>query len=162
MFFDEGRFGLQSTYTRIWSMKGQGTEVKVKQGYKNVYVYSAVCPFSGESLSLILPGVDTELMNVYLSELSRSLSGKKVLLIMDQAGWHRSKGLKSKKNIKIIYQPSYSPELNPVERLWKWLKRETLHNRVYESLEQLIENIEDAYKLLNKEKFKILCACNYL
>lgn len=162
MFFDEGRFGLQSTYTRVWSWKGEVPRVKVKQGFKSTYVYSAVSPFTGESFSLILPGVNTELMNIYLYELSKAFEGQKVVLIMDQAGWHKSKGLKEYSNIDFIFQPAYSPELNPIERLWKWLKKEMLHNRIYESLEQLIDQLSKEYQKLSKEKFKSICACNYL
>ena len=76
MFFDEGRFGLRSTTMRIWSERGKRTLVKVQQGFKNFYGYSAVCPFDGDSFSLILPGVNTEFMNLYLTELSTYIEKK--------------------------------------------------------------------------------------
>jgi transposase len=123
MFFDEGRFGLMSSLKRLWSEKGKSCEVKVKQGYKNFYVYTSVDIRNGESFSLLLPEVNTKMMNLYLEELSKEYKDKKILLIMDQAGWHKSKKLKVPENIEIEYQPPYSPELNPVERLWKRLNQ---------------------------------------
>ena len=114
MFFDEGRFGLRSTTMRLWAEKGKVTTVKVIQGFKNFYAYTAVSPFDGESFTLILPGVNTEYMSLYLEHLSKNVKKKKILLIMDQAGWHKSKELKTFENIELIYLPAYSPELNPV------------------------------------------------
>ena len=65
-FFDEGRFGLQSTVTRIWAKRGEPLHVKVQQGYKSFYVYSCVSPHSGESFSLFLPEVHTEMIEYFL------------------------------------------------------------------------------------------------
>jgi transposase len=70
---------------------------------------------------------------------------------MDQAGWHKSISLIIPKNIKIIFLPPYSPELNPVERFWKHIKREVLHIVVYETLDKLAIAIEK-YTLLLKMK----------
>ena len=61
-------------------------------------------------------------MNIYLDELSKAFTDSNIKLIMDQAGWHKSQGLRVPDNIQIEFLPPYSPELNPVERLWKWLK----------------------------------------
>lgn len=162
MFFDEGRFGLRSTVMRLWAEKGKVVTVKVMQGFKNFYAYSAVCPFDGENFSLLLPGVNTDYMGIYLSQLSQSLPESKILLIMDQAGWHKSKELKVFDNIEIVYLPSYSPELNPIEKLWEWIKKECSHNFIYPDLESLVEAVCKEYQKLNKNDYKRLCNCNYL
>jgi transposase len=162
MFFDEGRFGLRSTTMRIWAEKGKAASVKVMQGFKNFYAYSAVCPFDGENFSLLLPGVNTECMCIYLEQLSNSFQDTKIILIMDQAGWHKSKELKTFNNIEIIYLPAYSPELNPVEKLWEWIKKECSHNFIYPDLEALGETVCKEYQKLTSEDYKRLCNCNYL
>ena len=162
MHFDEGRFGTMSTIKRKWSEKGSKCEIKVKQGYKNFYTYSATCPKSGEIFSLLLPEVNTKMMNLYLEELSRSYNDGKILLIMDQASWHKSKELKIPKNIKIEYLPAYSPELNPVERLWKWLKENTIHNRIFSNIEEVMDAVVYELKKLTKNKIMSLCKCSYL
>jgi len=162
IFFDEGRFGTMTTIKRKWSLKGSKCEIKVKQGYSNFYSFSGVCPSTGEMFSLLLPKVNTEMMNLYLEKLSSKFKGEKIVLIMDNAGWHKSKRLKVPKNIEIEYLPPYSPELNPVERLWKWLKENTIHNRIFLNIEELYEAVCMELKKLTCIKIMELCRCNYL
>ena len=89
-------------------------------------MYSAVAPSTGDSFSLILPEVNTQMMNIFLTHFQKHIENKKIVLIMDRAGWHCSKKLKIPSQIELIYMPPYSPELNPVERLWKWLRETCL------------------------------------
>ncbi len=75
-------------------------------------------------------------MNIYLRELSATIKGG-FILIMDGAGWHKSKDLIVPKNIQIILLPPYCPELNPVERLWRYIKDNVIKNKVFETLLEL-------------------------
>lgn len=136
--------------------------MKVRQSYQNFYVYSAVAPKTGDGFHLLLPFVNTEMMQMYLDELSQSLGEEEVILIMDQAGWHKSKDLIKPKNIEIWYLPPYSPELNPVERLWKMIKINTLHNRLYDSLAQLEQVVVAYFDTLTSNVLIQLCACSYI
>lgn len=136
--------------------------VKVKQGYQNSYVYSAVAPKTGEHFSLILPYVNTEMMQIYLDQLSIECQGKRVILIMDQAGWHKSQCLVVPGNIELWFLPPYSPELNPVERLWKRIKQVMLHNRIYDSLFHLEEAIIQFFSELTTAETMKLCNCSYI
>ncbi len=147
---------------RIWAKKGEPLNIKVKQGYQSIYMYSSVSPHTGEDFSLILPYVNTEMMDIYLEELSKAYSEKEIFIIMDQAGWHKSKELKIPQNIKIEYLPPYSPELNPVEKLWQWIKKEAVHNEVFDTIEQLMESVQDEYLKLSTERLAKLCPCSYL
>jgi len=162
MFFDEGRFGLQPILGRCWALKGVRKKSKIKPGYKFCYMYSGVSPLTGESFSLLLPWVNTDVMNVYLNELSKEYSDKKVLIFMDQAGWHKSKGLKVPKNIQIDFLPPYSPELNPVEKLWQWVRRKACRNRLFDSLEDMTETISNVIKSMSNEHLRKLCNCDYM
>jgi len=162
MFFDEGRFGLQSTIKRIWGIKGEKLTVRVKQGYKNFYIYSSVSPFDGESCTLFLPEVNVKMMEIYLKELSEKYCDKETLLIMDQAGWHRSEKLKVPWNIKLMFLPPYSPELNPIEKLWWWIRKEVTHNKIFKTLDDQMDAIEKEFKKLTKNDFSRLCNCTYL
>jgi transposase len=92
---------------------------------------------SGRNFSLILPNVDTQHMNVFLSELSKEYPEERITLILDGAGWHKSRDLRIPDNIYIFYLPPYSPELNPVERLWLYIKSNILSNKIYEDLSDL-------------------------
>jgi transposase len=162
LFFDEGRFGLQATPGRCWARKRVRAHVRVKTGYSNFYIYSAVSPYTGESFDLILPWVNTEIMNIYLEHLSREYPDRELMLIMDQAGWHSSKTLKVPHNITIELLPPYSPELNPVEKLWQWLRRHACRNRLFKTEQDLIDALIKAFKQLCNSKRASLCACSYL
>ncbi len=98
-------------------MSGKPLQVKVKQAYQNFYVYSSVEPKIDENFSLFLPWVNTEMMNLYLEQMNQVYEIEEIVVIMDQAGWHKSKDLVVLDNIDIIYLPPCSPELNPIERL---------------------------------------------
>lgn len=162
LFFDEGRFGLQPVVARCWAKKGVRIQTVVKPGYKNFYIYSGVSPQSGESFSLFLPWVNTDMMNLFLRELSAHHQGQEVLLFMDRAGWHTAKALASFPNITIEYLPPYSPELNPVEKLWQWLKRHVLRNRSFDSLDVLMDELSAKFRDMTNEQFATLCNCDYL
>jgi hypothetical protein len=161
-FFDEGRFGLKPAVGRCWTKKGERRIATVKPGYKNFYIYSAVCPATGEDVTLFLPWANTEMMNIFLGQMAVKLSGRQCLLIVDQAGWHSSKGLRVPKNIEFVYLPPYSPELNPVERLWQWLKRHTLRNRYYRTLKEIEDAVQKCLKEATAPFLKSLCRCSYL
>ena len=156
-FFDEGRFGLQSTLARIWAKRGEPLQVKVQQGYKSFYIYSCVSPHCGESFSLFLPEVNTEMMNIFFEELSNQYPDKDILMILDQAGWHKAKDLKVTQNITLMFLPPYSPELNPVEKLWQWLRKEVTHNNLFKTLKTLMDALENEFHNLTPLKFKQLC-----
>jgi len=65
-------------------------------------------------------------------------------------------------NIDIIYLPPYSPELNPIERLWKHMKTNYIHNRVFESLKQMMALMVDVFAELNADMVSSLCHCSFL
>ena len=161
-FFDESRFGLQPFIGRCWARKGVRVSAPVNPNYQNFYVYSCVSPITGDAFSLFLPWVNTEMMNLYLSELSAVFPEKKILLIWDQAGWHKSKSLKLPENITLKSLPAYSPELNPVEKLWQWLKKHVCRNRLFKDLDDLMNTLSDTLKDLLPSRFMDLCHCSYL
>lgn len=161
-FFDEARFGLQPQIGRAWTPKSVKPILTVQPRYSNFYVYSAVSPITGQGFTLFLPTVNTEVMNIYLKELSLAFPEEKILLIMDQAGWHKSKEIKKLKNIRIEFLPAYSPELNPIERLWQWLRRHACRNRFFKSEEEIMDKLQVVLKQLTTESAKSICAANYL
>jgi transposase len=162
MFFDESRFGTHSKLGYGWFKTGSRSRVKINLGFKNFYVYSAVNSSSGKEFSLLMPYVNTHCMNIYLQRLAMSLAGKKCILILDGASWHKAKGLNIPKNIELIYLPPYSPELNPVERLWEYVKAHTLKNKLYTSLLTLEQAVCDFMANLSSDIIKQICSCNYL
>lgn len=101
-------------------------------------------------------------MNIYLQRLAKSLKNQKAILIMDSASWHKSGGLKIPTNIEIIHLPAYSPELNPTEKLWQYIKDHVLKNKLYTCITKLEEAVCDFIKNLNTDEIISNCTCSYL
>lgn len=161
-FFDESRFGTHSKIGHRWFKKGIRTQVKIKLGRQNFYLYSAVNPRNGESSSLFAPNVNTDCMNIFLEQMSQYLGIRETFLIMDCASWHRSKGLKTPENITIIYLPPYSPELNPLERFWQYLKDNIIKNKIYDSIQLLEKTLCVFIVSLTQDLLKQVCNVSYL
>jgi len=162
LFADEARFGTHSKLGHGWFTKASRTPVPVKLGYKNFYIYGCANPMTGRNFSLLLPKANTECMNIFLKELGSEFVGKEIILVVDGAGWHKSKHLVVPQNIKLLYLPPYSPELNPVERLWLYIKRTVIRNRIYDTLEDLEEAVCDFINGLSEATIASVCNLSYL
>ncbi len=101
-------------------------------------------------------------MNVFLEQMSQYLGTREAVLVMDCASWHKSKNLKVAKNIEIIYLPPYSPELNPVERLWLYIKQNILRNKIYDTIALLEGALCKFITSLASSTIKQLCNVSYL
>jgi transposase len=162
-FMDEARFGQQGTTTRVWAKTGSRPTVVKQTRYEWVYMYAAVEPKSGASVALQAPHVNTGTMNVFLKMLSDELEPHDhAVLIMDQAGWHKAKELAVPENITVLYLPPYAPELNPVERLWAYLRSHHLSNRAYDGYDHLLAASAQAWQRLTPELLQTVCNCPYL
>jgi transposase len=160
---DEARFGQQGTLTRVWARRGSRPTAMKQTRYEWVYLYAAVEPATGHSVALQAPHINTGTMNVFLKMLSAELGPlDHAVLIMDQAGWHRARTLEVPDTITILYLPPYSPELNPVERLWAYLRSHFLSNRAYENYQHLLDAGAAAWQQLTPELLRSVCACDYL
>jgi transposase len=162
LFGDESRFGTRTQIGYGWFKKNERTTVKVNIGYLAFYIYTAISAITGEHFSAKFPNVDTDCMNAFLENLSKHYEGKRIALIIDGAGWHKSKDLKTPKNIDIFLLPPYSPELNPVERFWAFVKQNILRNRLFESLTELQLNLEKFICSLQNSTIAQICKVNYM
>ncbi len=112
---DEGRFGRIGRPHRCWAPPGTRPHAPAQLIRELVYVFAAVAPATGELISLILPESNTAMMNLFLEHVSQTLSKYFIVMQVDQAGWHGSSELVIPSNIRLIEQPPYSPEVNPVK-----------------------------------------------
>jgi len=134
---DEGRFGRISTHRPSWAPHGMRPRAPRQVVRVFIYVFATICMSLGRITSLILSHANTEAMNIFLREVSEDFSDYFILMLVDGAGWHRANRLKIPENIRLILQPSHSPELNPVEHLWDELREKYLHNKGFNSLDEL-------------------------
>ena len=140
---DEGRFGRISKPRRAWAPEHVRPQVPSQFVREYVYAYAAVAPEKGKMTFLVLPYSNTEMMNMFLEQVSVEFSEYFIIMQVDQAGWHTSKDLVIPKNIRLIYQPAYSPELNPVEHIWEELRENYFYNRSYKSLDNVMQDLCD-------------------
>ncbi len=142
---DEARFGLKPILRKVWAPCGQRPRAPSQTRYEWLYVYGFVRAPTGQTYWLILPMVNTEAMNLALAEFARDLGagpGKRILLVVDNAGWHGSKTLVVPKGIELVYLPSATPELQPAEHLWPLLG-EVVANRAFATLDPLQDTLVD-------------------
>jgi hypothetical protein len=133
--------------------------VPLQNEYEWVYLYGAVNPQTGESCARVLPWVNTEMMQIHLDAISEQVGPKRhVVLVLDNAGWHGSNRIDLPENISLLPLPPYSPELNPIERLWHWLKDHEFSNRVYPDYDDLLEAVSDMWNTLTPERIQSVCA----
>ena len=107
------------------------------------YAFGGVEPTTGEHFFLVLPRCDTDCMNVFLVELSKEYPKDQILLVCDGASWHKSKGLKVPENISLLHIPPYTPEMNPIEQIWKQLRSMGFRNEIFKTLEHVIVRLCD-------------------
>ena len=131
-FQDEARFGQKGTITRVWARRGSRPRAVRQTGFTSLYVLAAVCAATGAMSAVIMPTLNTEVVNLFLEQFSRELpAGVHAVLIWDGAGFHTGEDVVVPSNVSLIQLPPYSPELNPVENLWHYLpmSRKAKQNR---------------------------------
>jgi hypothetical protein len=136
---DEGRFGRINIPARCWAPPKIRPVVGSQIVREYIYAYSAVCPVSGELTSLVLPYANTKCMNIFLEHLSQEYSDFFIIMQADGAGWHKSKGLKIPENIRLIFQPAYSPQLNPTEHIWDEIREKDMKNIAFKTMKDVID-----------------------
>ena len=164
-FEGEARFGQQGTLTHVRATRGSRPVAPKQVGYANLQVVSAVCPATGRAEGLITQELDAAVTQLFLDQLSATIPEKvHVLLVWDGAGWHTANSLVIPKNMTILKLPPYSPELNPVERLWRHLRQRHWPNRVYKGIRELEKAAVCAWRAacLAPETVKSVCRCDYV
>ena len=149
---DEARVSQNNGLVRQWARRGTRPRQPADQRYDNAYLFSAICPARGVGAALVLPYADADMMQLHLDEISRNVAaGAHAVLILDRAGWHTTSKLDMPDNITPIFLPSRAPELNPVENIWQYLPQNWLSNRVFETFDDIIEAICDAWNKLTAQ-----------
>jgi transposase len=157
---DEACFGRISVTRRSWVPQHTRPLVKRQIVREYTYVYAVVAPEEGKMTSLILPSADTSMMNLFLEHVSHTFSPYFLVIQVDQAGWHSAKDLVIPENIRLISQPAYSPELNPVEHIWEELREKAFSNCAFASLDAVIDTLCDHLRQL-EDNSKLLRSMTY-
>ena len=155
-FQDEARVGQQGTLTRVWAKRGTRPRAPRDRRYAWAYLFGAVCPQRDVGAGLVLPFVNTDAMNRHLREIEQCVRpGAHAIVVIDGAGWHGGGELVVPDNITLLPLPSYSPELNPQENIWEYLRQNKLSLVVWQSYEEIVDTCCDAWNWLTGTPGKI-------
>jgi len=111
--------------------------------------------------ALILPFANTDMMTLFLEQVSRDFQEYFVIIMIDKAGWHVSKSLSIPENICIIRQPAYSPELNPVEHVCDELREKYFNNKALNTLDAVEHTLCKGFQYLMHHPVKLKSLTNY-
>ena len=156
-FQDEARVGQETNITRRWARRGTRPRAPKDQRTKSAYIFGAICPARGVGAALVLPRCNTQAMQWHLEEISSQVSlGAHAILIVDQAGWHTTGKLEIPHNITLLPLPPRSPELNPVENIWQFMRENWLSSRVFKSYDEIVAICSEAWNKLIEQPWRIM------
>ena len=164
-FEDEARFGQKGSLTSVWAERGTRPTAAKQTAYGNLHVLTAACPATGRAEGLIAPRLNAGVVQVFLDGLSATIpAGTHVVMVWDGAGYHTAGALRVPANLTLVGLPPYSPELNPVENLWHYLRSHYWSLRVYRDYEALEEAAMAAWRAvcLVPEAVRSICAAPYV
>lgn len=141
MFEDEAGFGRINKPKYCWCFKGLRPTVPCHHIREYRYAYGAVEPLTGESFFLIMPYCNTNCMNVFLQELGKAYPDDMILLVCDGAAWHKANMLQIPDNIRLLFLPPATPEMNPIEQIWKEIRKRGFRNEIFETLDLVITRL---------------------
>jgi hypothetical protein len=161
-FQDEARVGQKGRNAHVWFEKGVRPTARTDKRFKSAYIYGAVRAGTDDAFALVLPWADTAMMTLFLKAFSRSLPAEThAVLVLDKAGWHVTRRLDLPANISLVHLPSYSPELNPAERVWLYLKERFLSHRVFHDEAAIVDACAEAWNQLTAEAGRIASLTDY-
>lgn len=156
-FQDEARVGQKGTHAYIWAPVGSRPLMVRDNRHDNAYIFGAICPARGVGAAMITPTANTEMMDLHLAEISTQVAKDAIaVLTCDGAGWHQpGRELVVPDNIVLLHLPPYSPELNPMENVWDYLRQNKLCARVWESYASIVDACRRAWNWLIADPARI-------
>ena len=163
MFADEAGFGRISEPSYCWCPHGTRPTVPSHRVREYVYAFGAVDPISGDDYFIIAPKCNTDWTNEFLRLLSEEFKDDYILLCWDRASWHTSKSLIIPNNIYIYHILPYTPEMNPIEPLWKEVRKDgNFKNLLFNSLKDVVDKLSDTLSLITKTVVRSVCGWNWI
>ena len=162
MFQDEAGFGRINKPKYCWCKKGIRPSVPCHHIREYRYAYGAVEPTSGESCFLIMPYCNTNCMNVFLNHLSMSYPDDIIILVCDGAAWHKAKALIVPENIRLVFIPPYTPEMNPIEQILKEIRKRGFRNEIFQTLNKVVERLCSTIQSISSETITSITARDWI
>ena len=154
MFENEASFGRINRPKYCWCSNKFSLCVPCHHIREYRHDFGAVEPLTGERFFLVMPNCNTNNMSVFLKELSKSYNEDIVILACDGAVWHKSKNLEISGNIIMTHMSPYKPEMNPIEQIWKQIRQMGFGNKIFSTLNAVVDRLCDTINLLTDELVK--------
>jgi hypothetical protein len=150
------RLGQKNKITRRWARRGTRPRAVADLRTKSAYLFGAICPARGTGAAIVMPHADTRAMQHHLDEIARLVRPKAhALIVLDQAAWHTTEKLRLPDNLSLLPLPPKSPELNPVENVWQFLRQNKLSNRIFDGYEAVVAAACNAWNSLVADPARI-------
>jgi len=154
MYQDEAGFGRISKMSFCWAPQGIRPNIPSHYMLEYLYCYGAVDAQTVDSFFLIVGGCNTEWTNEFLRQVSQAYPDDYMLLVMDNAIWHKSSILEIPNNVELAFIPPYTPEMNPIEQVWKGIRKRCCKNKAFQTLEAVIDKLQEVIQGLEKSVLK--------
>ena len=146
----------------MWWTRGERPTGICDRRFTFAYIFGAAKIGSDEAFALVMPEVNTESMQIFLDEFSKTLPADEIaIMYADQAGWHGAKALRIPANVRLLAIPAYTPEVNPVERIWLYLKERYLSPPLHADYDGIVDATCAAWNTLMQEAGRIASLCTY-
>lgn len=145
---------------RKLTIKGIKPLIPYQHKFKNFYLFGAFSPITGTQFTLELPQCNSDNFQLYLDEFSKQDKDELKILILDNGAFHKAENLNIPSNITLLFLPPYSPELNPAEKMWRYLK-DRIANEAFKTLNDLSNRLGQLIIDLKKETIKSITAFEY-
>jgi len=158
------RYGLIGNFKRSWNKIGKRTTMAHSIGYVNRYLYSAISPIDGDIFNMIgFDDATTKETDIFLDNLKLAFPDNYIVVIWDNAPFHKPQILHQKENLSIVFLPSYGQELNPVERYFGEMRKYTA-NQTFDDIEKIETALENGIIIWqnNPEKVKQLTCWDWI
>ena len=152
-FQDESRFGLMTKQKRVLVSKGVKPVGRFQHSYKWLWLWGCFSPLTGDAFYWETANVDNAIFEAFLKDFSQTRPGELKVMIIDNAGFHACQNITLPDNIRLVRIPAYSPELNPAEKVWQWMK-DKVAMKFFESTKALQDKITQMVHQLNPDLIK--------
>jgi hypothetical protein len=157
---DESRLGLMTIIRRLITGKGVKPIASFQHTYKTLYLYGVVEPLTGEHFFFVFSHLDTVCFQAFIDQVAATFADTFNIMLLDRGTFHRAKALVLPPNMYLIFQPAATPELNPIERVWEYIK-DRLAGKNFASLDELFHAASTILKGITQEILQSLTGCDY-
>jgi len=162
MFQDEAGFGRINKPKYCWCKKGKRPTVPCRHIREYRCAYGAAEPLTGDGFFLVLSYCNTICMEVFLKEPSKTYPEDIIIPVCDGAAWHKAKNLQIPANIKPVFIPPYTPEMNPIEQIWKEIRNRGFKNEMFTALNKAVDRLCETICNLTKASIKSIMGRDWI